>query len=43
MEPKREPGDNRIMWRTTRVATGDYCISEHEQDAKDVAGDDALR
>jgi len=42
MEPKRQPGDDRIMWRTVQVRTGDWCVSEHEQDARDVAGDDGM-
>lgn len=42
MEPNRNPGDDREMWRVTRVLTGAYCIVETEQDAKDMAGNDEL-
>lgn len=39
MEPKREHGDDRMMWRSTNVATGDWCVSEHKEDAEEVAGE----
>jgi len=39
MEPRREHGDDRLMWKTTSPE-GAWCVSEHEQDARDVAGED---
>jgi hypothetical protein len=36
MEPRREHGDDRVMWRVTSPK-GDWSICEHEQDAKDMA------
>jgi hypothetical protein len=42
MEPKRVTGDDRWMWRARMVAGGDHVVVEHEQDARDLAGDDAM-
>lgn len=41
MEPKRETGDDRMMWRATRLASGDSCVCEHRQDALDTVGEDS--
>lgn len=39
MEPRREHGDDQIMWRVTSPV-GDWCICETEGDAWESAGSD---
>jgi hypothetical protein len=39
MEPKRAPGDDRIMWKATSPS-GDSCICETRGDAYEAAGSD---